>query len=912
MAIDVGEARAGRRAGGGRWPLVGRSREIALLRDAIAGRRGAVITGPAGVGKTALATVGLEFASEEGMAVAAVAGTESGRPFAFGAFASLLPRGLKPGTAGPEFHAELLRQYTRELLDEACGRPLLVFVDDAHLLDDGSAMLVHQLSQTGSATILTCVRASGRTLGPASDPMVLLWKDHSALRIELGPLGEEAVDELLLAVLGGPVDPATGRQITERTLGDPLFLRELVDGAREAGFLVDDGGVWRLRGPLRPTPRLVDLVTVRLGPVSEAERHVLELIALAEPLAQSTLDQLADPAAVASLEDRGAIASRMDGRRLQVLLAHPVFSDVVRLGISARRERTLARALADASGGRRREDTLHLASLRLVGGGGSPELLLAGAQAARDQRDFELTERMARAAIDNGAGFEAKLLAAEAAHARGRSEQAEEELAALALGATSVSEQVRVALLRFDHAFFSRGSADVGAIDHLLGVVGDPVWHDELLARRLLLEGLTSGPRAVLDDAGTVPARVPGEPRSSLHAVVGGCLTHAGRMDEALPFLAPDLVILPAAAVPANGQAGAGPTAQGGGVAARPLVRAELWSPVGSFAQALIGLGRLRQVDEVLVAAQGEAAAHPDSIESAVVGADLAALRLEQGRVQSAFRQATSAAAIFVELGLPVSARRCYAVMALALALAGVADKATETLAELDVLGLPTDMEYEVEVLQARAWAWASAGDMATARKNLEVAVDLGREVGDLLGTSRALHGLARLGRARQVAAQLGELAERVDGELTQARLAYALAAAARDSHLLEEAAGRFEEIGALLYAAEALGESAVHSRREGQTRDAAAAQQKAARLLAHCEGAVTPFVRAIGARAQLTPAELDTALQAATGSTDKQIAELMNLSVRTVENRLHRAYQKLGVAHRRELADALRDLPGT
>ena len=105
--------------------------------------------------------------------------------------------------------------------------------------------------------------------------------------------------------------------------------------------------------------------------------------------------------------------------------------------------------------------------------------------------------------------------------------------------------------------------------------------------------------------------------------------------------------------------------------------------------------------------------------------------------------------------------------------------------------------------------------------------------------------------------------------------------------------------------------EAAVHLRRDGSSRDAAAAQQKAARLLARCEGAVTPFVRAIGVRAQLTPAELDTALQAATGSTDKQIAELMHLSVRTVENRLHRAYQKLGLSHRRELAEALRDLPG-
>ena len=56
----------------------------------------------------------------------------------------------------------------------------------------------------------------------------------------------------------------------------------------------------------------------------------------------------------------------------------------------------------------------------------------------------------------------------------------------------------------------------------------------------------------------------------------------------------------------------------------------------------------------------------------------------------------------------------------------------------------------------------------------------------------------------------------------------------------------------------------------------------------------------------------LSSALRAATGSSDKRIAEMMHLSVRTVENRLRRAYQKLGISHRRELAEALRDLPGT
>ena len=263
--------------------------------------------------------------------------------------------------------------------------------------------------------------------------------------------------------------------------------------------------------------------------------------------------------------------------------------------------------------------------------------------------------------------------------------------------------------------------------------------------------------------------------------------------------------------------------------------------------------------------------------------------------MQAAYLQATSAAAVFLDLGLPVSARWCEALAAYALALAGAAPKATETLVELEPCGCPPTWSTRwrccrpapgpgrpaatwARRARTSRWRWNWAGRWETAR---------GHE-----GAARA----GPDGPGRQVADEFGALASKVDGELTATRLAYTLAAADKDCEALAAAATRFEDLGALLYPAEALGESAVHLRRDGASRGAAAAQQTAARLLARCEGAVTPFVRAIGARAQLTPAELDTALQAATGSSDKQIAELMNLSVRTVENRLHRAYQKLGL----------------
>ena len=121
-------------------------------------------------------------------------------------------------------------------------------------------------------------------------------------------------------------------------------------------------------------------------------------------------------------------------------LAHPVYGDVVSLGISALRQRALARSLAEvteATGARRRQDTLLVASWRLAGGGGSAELLESGVFAARARHDHALTERLARAAIDQGAGFDARFLAAEAAHLEGRPDQAEHELAALAVDAGS-------------------------------------------------------------------------------------------------------------------------------------------------------------------------------------------------------------------------------------------------------------------------------------------------------------------------------------------------------------------------------------------------------------------------------------------------------------------------------------------
>src|SRR5271156_2030863 len=117
--------------------MVGRQKELSQLTGALASRRGAVITGPAGVGKTTLALSAVDLAQNSGMALRRAGATMATQGLPFGAFASLLlPQRSDVDTSREDLGA-LIGRYARALVEEARGRPLLVFVDDAHLLDNG-------------------------------------------------------------------------------------------------------------------------------------------------------------------------------------------------------------------------------------------------------------------------------------------------------------------------------------------------------------------------------------------------------------------------------------------------------------------------------------------------------------------------------------------------------------------------------------------------------------------------------------------------------------------------------------------------------------------------------------------------------------------------------------------------------
>jgi DNA-binding CsgD family transcriptional regulator len=285
----------------------------------------------------------------------------------------------------------------------------------------------------------------------------------------------------------------------------------------------------------------------------------------------------------------------------------------------------------------------------------------------------------------------------------------------------------------------------------------------------------------------------------------------------------------------------------------------------------------------------------------------LAQCQLEQGRPRAAAATAREAFRVFHMHGRLLPAHEAGWTAAISLALVGDVAEAGKVLDDTDALGgelaSGAPRRHEVE-----AWIAAAAGDLRGARRLLAEAAEELTRVGDLQHAAAALHGIVRLGYANVAADRLTALALEMDGDFVRTRALHATALAAHDTRRLEHVAEVFATMGANLYAAEAHAAAAVDHRRDGRAREGASAARRAAAFAARCEGAITPALLGVEGRVRLTPAELETANLAAAGHSNREIAEMLVVSLRTVENRLYRIYEKLGVSGRDDLARALRE----
>ncbi|MDI5908841.1 LuxR C-terminal-related transcriptional regulator, partial [Streptomyces sp. 12257] len=136
---------------------------------------------------------------------------------------------------------------------------------------------------------------------------------------------------------------------------------------------------------------------------------------------------------------------------------------------------------------------------------------------------------------------------------------------------------------------------------------------------------------------------------------------------------------------------------------------------------------------------------------------------------------------------------------------------------------------------------------------------------------------------------------ERAVGRLTGVFAAHAEALAQDDGPALDRAAQALEERGFLLFAAEAYAQAARSHRDPGAARTS---RTRAVALARRCQGARTPALSGL-VLGELTARQRQIVTLAAAGLSNRQIAEKLTLSIRTVGNHLYSAYVRLGASDR-------------
>ncbi len=863
----------------GHWDFVGRHDELSRLTLAATdpSTGGVVLSGEPGIGKSRLLREAVRNLPAERHAVLAAAANVASSGLPFGGLAQILPADPPAGLSP----AGLLRWATGTVRARAGGRPIVLAVDDAHLLDAPSAALVHLLVREGTTLLATVCTGE-----PVPAPIGALWTEGLVEHAELAPLSAGESRDLLATMLHGPIEAGSAQRLARLAGGNALLLRELLIAARDGGEMALTFGVWRWTGRLTLAPSLADLVRTRIGGLTPGVRDVLELVAFGEPLGLPLLLRAADPADVETAEDRGLIRVAGDGRRRDVRLAHPLYGEVVRRHCAVTRSRRLLARLAELveeAGARRRDDLLRVAVWRLDSDTAQDgALLLDSAARSYDRFDLDRAQRLADAARRAGAGYDAAELLATALLAADRPDDA-----VAVLDRASDGPPARLATARATVAFWGLGRP--GAPDELAAArAGDPAEQARMCAVEALmrLQLKQVGParalaRGVLGDhhAGDGARRMARCVLAFLAALGGDPATGA----ELLSGVEPDTA---------------------GSWRDNPALQYALPMALGSRVSVALDLPG---IDEILTAEfAGLAQTGGFGFGSAWVSLLQAQAAWLRGRTVAALEACEHACAA-------LAAHRLYdgnahAARAHLAALCGRITLAVESMDAAErAVGLCDGLFYPWR-MHAKVWTLACSGDVPGAvRLNQDLIARL-RADGFAGHEILALHDLVRLGRPEPAATRMATLLKTVPGGRAAALLMrHARAAADGSGDALLAVARDFQAHGYLVFAAEAAA-TAVCAFRAARDPRALAASTLLADVLARCDTVHTPALLAV--RPTLTGRERQVAELAAEGAKSREIADQLFLSPRTVENHLQRVYAKLGVNGREALAPALRSLP--
>jgi DNA-binding CsgD family transcriptional regulator len=916
----------------------------ALVAGLEAGEGGlAVLEGPAGIGKSRLLQALRAAADARGLRVLSARGSDLEREFPFGVVRQLLePVALAPGgerlltgaaaAARPVFEAPgtegelpgdanfaVLHGLYWLVLNVAGEAPVLLVLDDLHWCDRASLRFATYLARRleGQPVLLV---AGVRSNEPGTDPGLLaeIVSDPAAAPVRPRPLSEGGVRALVAERLG---EPGIGfvAAAHRATGGNPLLLRQLV------AMLEADG--------VAPHDDRADLIA-DVGPRAVSRTILLRLARLPAPArevarAVAVLEEAAELRWVAALtgEDEEAVAAATaDLARSDILepdlplrFVHPLVRDAVLLDLTEA-ERTLEHGRA---------------ARVLSGAGAAPELVAAHLlhlPAEGDPWAVETLRAAARSALAKGAPENAVAALARAAEELGPGQERAQLMLELGRVEQSIASPAAGTHLReaYDTLEDPRLRTDAGrALGRILPFLGPPE-----AARALVLDVAAGLPEGFTDERQDLAAL-------ELAAVFfgapepdpDGLLARARALhDEGEGFGARTLGVMSGYMWAVSG----GPGAEAAEVVSRAMGPDRRWlteepglfSPVAPLTLALADRDDVEAAWDVMRDhAHRSGSLFGTSAVHLFRGVTLG-LAGQLADAEASLREAQG----LIRLWGSTSSAETYGAGFLAQVQVwrGRLDAARHS---LEVAGEPPFPSeggrawYAAQVQLALADArWADALKLLDRFEEWVPFLVHPRHHPKRALRARALDGLGRTDEALALMADELELARRIGVPSTVGHVLRVLGTLEREAGIerLEDAAALLATTPARHEHALALAALGAALRRARRTTEAREPLRLALDLAERCDAeglleTVRAELHATGARPRttalfgadaLTASERRVALKAAEGRSNRDIAQELFVTPKTVEVHLSAAYRKLGIGSRRELAGVL--LEGT
>lgn len=849
---------------------------------------GAVIVGEHGAGKSFIAQRALEQLGDDFLVVQ-VRGSSISSKLPYGALSVLLN---EIDSSHLEHPLMVLRGLTQLLHTRAQGRTVVLFVDNAHDLDELSTMMVAQLCAGGHVLLLAaCV-----DLPNLGSDIMGLWKDDLLRRVDLGPFDFSETADSLAQEYGGHFSHTAARALWNASGGNALFLHSLAREQIKLGVIVRHEDSWVLGDrPVALAGEIRDVLKARLNRLSPGQRDVFELLSLAGALPLQTLMHVSKAQDIDTLQERALIRVSHDHPPM-VSITNPVtagiVASVVPPGRSAELRRRLGAVLQDLDLDEYTGSTAVAWALD-CGEEVDPHLALAAARLANKDSDPQSALRFTREIAGREKLTDVAVESARALMSLNNDEAARRVLADVEKRAGDGLALDEWASLQLLWAELDRRSP---------APAGNALARLQEIELRLTVAGDTgNGPGSVAE-----PVRLAYAELAAFDGRYGDVLQMFQDVDTT--DLSSEAKIR-AASLLSEAKAVTGDVLGAVGLGRQvnlaagflDLSDALLRDIRGRFLLILLLSAKFRDAADFIAATSEAWDAQPRLGSMFEIGQGI--VDLHRGDVTGALQRLQSGVWQLRVHDPDAVAGLAVAACAYAFALQGDEEKAGALLVDAEDLQPRASWLVNRMTRFFELSAKAEIGQKTEALRALKQEADSDTEVSALATGLQFLAAVARVGD-RQASQKLADLAGQVTGRFAGLCARFAEGLKNSDSEELLATSKDADTAGHAVFARDAT-RKAVGCANDAGNRISLRMAQRTQQSLEDRFGNPRNGVLSL-LTSTLTARESEVAVRAAAGTSNRKIADEMHVSVRTVEGHLYQVYAKLHVASRSELKDVI------